>query len=74
MVRVGWRKTGASRRIHDDLLAQRTEPQVSLMVNPQAGDGKVHALYETWGYTDVGPSRPSLDSPVLMVMVRERAM
>jgi hypothetical protein len=70
MVRVPWRKTGASRGIHDGLLAQRSEPQVTLMVNPLAGDGKVHGLYESWGYRDIGESQPSPDSPVLMAMVR----
>ncbi len=40
------------------------------MVNPLAGNGKVHALYESWGYADIGESQPSPDSPVLMAMVR----
>jgi GNAT superfamily N-acetyltransferase len=71
MVRVPWRKTGASRRIHDALLDQRSEAQVTLMVNPLAGDGKVHGLYETWGYKDIGTSQPSPDSPVLMAMLRD---
>lgn len=70
MVRVPWRKSGASLGIHDALLSQRTEPQVTLMVNPLAGEGKVHRLYETWGYRDVGESQPSPDSPVLMAMAR----
>ena len=70
MVRVPWRKTGASIGIHDSLLAARSETQVTLMVNPLAGDGKVHSLYETWGYRDIGESQPSPDSPVLMAMVR----
>jgi hypothetical protein len=70
MVRVPWRKTGASIGIHDSLLSRRTETQVTLMVNPLAGGGKVHRLYETWGYRDIGESRPSPDSPVLMAMVR----
>lgn len=70
MVRVPWRKTGASIGIHDDLLARRPEPQVTLMVNPLAGNGKVHALYESWGYRDIGKSQPSPDSPMLMAMVR----
>lgn len=71
MVRVPWRKTGASRRIHDELLTQRSERQVTLMVNPLAGEGKVHGLYGSWGYKDVGESQPSPDSPVLMAMVRD---
>lgn len=69
-VRQTWRKTGTARRIHDALLATRDEPYVTLMVNPAAGDGKVHALYRSWGYEGIGQSQPSLASPVLNVMIR----
>ncbi|MFF9900516.1 GNAT family N-acetyltransferase [Streptomyces longispororuber] len=65
-----WRKTGTALRIHDALLATRDEPYVTLMVNPAAGDGEVHALYKSWGYEDIGPSQPSPASPVLSVMIR----
>lgn len=64
------RGTGVARRIHDELLAARDEPYVTLMVNEVAGDGKVHALYQTWGYTDIGHSQPSPASPRLTVMIR----
>lgn len=43
---------------------------ITLMVNPAAGDGKVRALYESWGYEDIGQSQPSPASPVLTVMIR----
>ncbi|MCL6298650.1 GNAT family N-acetyltransferase [Streptomyces kronopolitis] len=69
-VRIPWRGTGIARRIHDALLAGRNERYVSLMVNPLAGDGKVHRLYESWGYEDLGQSQPSPASPVLTAMVR----
>ncbi|MEV5984924.1 GNAT family N-acetyltransferase [Streptomyces sp. NPDC052051] len=69
-VRPAWRGTGTARRIHDALLAGRAEPYVTLMVNPAAGDGKVHALYRSWGYEDIGQSQPSPASPVLAVMIR----
>ena len=69
-VRPAWRKTGTARRIHDALLATRDEPFVTLMVNPAAGDGKVHALYRSWGYEDLGQSQPSAASPLLTVMIR----
>ncbi|WP_435179349.1 hypothetical protein [Actinacidiphila sp. bgisy145] len=59
-----------SKAIHDSLLSARGEPQATLMVNPEAGDGKVHDLYVSWGYQDLGVSRPSPDSPVLTAMVR----
>ncbi|MFJ4772362.1 GNAT family N-acetyltransferase [Streptomyces uncialis] len=70
-VRPAWRKTGTARRIHDAFLGgTRSEALVTLMVNPTAGDGKVHALYRSWGYEDIGHSQPSSASPVLTVMVR----
>ncbi|MEU9337809.1 GNAT family N-acetyltransferase [Streptomyces sp. NPDC048290] len=70
-VRPAWRGSGTARRIHDALLATRDEPYVTLMVNPAAGEGKVHALYRSWGYADIGQSQPSPASPVLMVMARD---
>ncbi|MFF8196688.1 GNAT family N-acetyltransferase [Streptomyces bobili] len=69
-VREAWRKTGTARRIHDVFLQARQEPYVTLMVNPAAGGGKVHALYQSWGYEDIGRSQPSPASPVLTVMIR----
>ncbi|MFJ3189436.1 GNAT family N-acetyltransferase [Streptomyces halstedii] len=68
-VRLAWRKTGTARRIHDALLATRDELYATLMVNPAAGDGRVHALYESWGYKDIGRSQPAPASPVLTVMI-----
>ncbi|MFG2440572.1 GNAT family N-acetyltransferase [Streptomyces sp. NPDC048508] len=69
-VRTAWRKTGTARRIHDALLASHDETFVSLMVNPNAGDGKVLALYQSWGYEKIASSQPSTASPILTVMVR----
>ncbi|MCW5254782.1 N-acetyltransferase family protein [Streptomyces sp. SHP 1-2] len=69
-VRPAWRGTGTARRIHDALLLARGEPYVTLMVNPAAGDGKVHSVYRSWGYVDIGHSRPSPASPLLTVMIR----
>ncbi|MEU5273161.1 GNAT family N-acetyltransferase [Streptomyces hygroscopicus] len=69
-VRPAWRGTGSARRIHDELLRTRDEPYVTLMVNPAAGDGKVRAVYRSWGYEDIGQSQPSPASPVLRVMIR----
>ncbi|GLF99266.1 GNAT family N-acetyltransferase [Streptomyces yaizuensis] len=70
MLRVPWRGTGTARRIHDELLAGRAEAQVSLLVNPLAGDGKVRAVYDAWGYWEVSTQQPSPDGPVLTAMVR----
>lgn len=69
-VSPAWRGTGTALRIHDALLDSRDEPYVTLMVNKAAGNGKVHALYRSWGYEDIGQSQPSAASPVLTVMIR----
>ncbi|MHA6758749.1 GNAT family N-acetyltransferase [Streptacidiphilus sp. PAMC 29251] len=70
MVRTSWRGTGTARRIHDELLAYRTEDRVTLSVNPLAGDGKVQDLYVTWGYEAFNEQQPSPDSPLLTAMIR----
>ncbi|MEW1569689.1 GNAT family N-acetyltransferase [Streptomyces sp. NPDC093509] len=69
-VRDAWRGTGTARRIHDAFIDARDESYVTLMVNPAAGDGKVHGLYQSWGYEDIGQSQPSAASPTLTVMIR----
>lgn len=69
-VTVPHRGTGLARRIHDELLAARSEAYVSLMVNAAAGDGRVQRVYESWGYQVIGTSRPSPESPLLAAMIR----
>ncbi|MGW4380113.1 GNAT family N-acetyltransferase [Kitasatospora sp. NPDC004531] len=71
-VRPPWRGTGTARRLHDELLARRTEERVALMVNPLAGDGKVQAVYESWGYRAVNSQAATPDSPRLAVLLRQR--
>ncbi|WP_369149422.1 GNAT family N-acetyltransferase [Streptomyces sp. R44] len=72
-VTVPYRGTGLARRIHDELLAGRSETYVSLMVNAAAGDGKVQRVYESWGYQVIGMSQPSPESPLLSAMIRKIA-
>jgi GNAT superfamily N-acetyltransferase len=69
-VRPPWRGTGAARRIHDALLADRPEQRVALMVNPLAGEGKVLRLYEGWGYRGYNSQAASSLSPELTAMIR----
>lgn len=68
MVRPKWRKTGASRRLHDALLEGRAEHIVTLTVDRE--HGKVQALYESWGYEKIGEKKPFDDSPTFAVMLR----
>jgi GNAT superfamily N-acetyltransferase len=71
VVRRPWRGTGLAQRIHEELLAGRGEERVTLLVNPKAGDGKVQAVYERWGYEKIGDQQPFADSPVFASMMRE---
>ena len=70
MLRTPWRGMGLAREIHDELLVHRPEEQVSLLGNAQSGNGKVKALYERWGYREIGEQHPSPDGPVLTAMLR----
>ncbi|MFG2144146.1 GNAT family N-acetyltransferase [Streptomyces sp. NPDC048696] len=70
VVRRPWRGTGLAHRIHEELLAARHEERVTLLVNPKAGDGKVQAVYERWGYEKIGEQQPFPDSPVFVAMMR----
>ncbi|ARZ67960.1 hypothetical protein SMD11_2309 [Streptomyces albireticuli] len=68
MVRHPWRGTGVAQRIHEELLTGRPEERVTLLVEPT--HVKVKALYERWGYEDIGDQRPFPDAPVYATMLR----
>ncbi|MFE0422324.1 N-acetyltransferase [Streptomyces sp. NPDC058953] len=70
VVRKRWRGTGVARRLHDTWLAGRTEERVTLLVDPRSGDGKVKAVYESWGYEKLGEQQPFPDSPRFAAMIR----
>ncbi|MDO0933914.1 GNAT family N-acetyltransferase [Streptomyces sp. DG2A-72] len=67
MVRTSWRGTGAAKAIHDELLRGRAEERVTLLVHRQ--HRKVRALYESWGYREVGETVPFDGAPELCAMV-----
>ncbi|WP_329020833.1 GNAT family N-acetyltransferase [Streptomyces sp. NBC_01601] len=71
MVRAPWRKTGLAERIHEELLTGRAEERVTLLVDPE--HPKVKALYESWGYRDIGGQQPFPDAPIYATMVRPLA-
>ncbi|MFD4392618.1 GNAT family N-acetyltransferase [Streptomyces sp. NPDC058495] len=71
MVRPHWRGTGAAGLLHTALLAARPEALAQLLVDP--GHPKVKALYEEWGYRDIGRRQPFPDSPNFAVMLRSLA-
>ncbi|MES4906361.1 MULTISPECIES: GNAT family N-acetyltransferase [unclassified Streptomyces] len=68
MVRSPWRKTGTAHRIHEELLSGRAEERVTLLVEPT--HPKVKALYESWGYENIGDQQPFPDAPVYATMLR----
>jgi GNAT superfamily N-acetyltransferase len=73
-VRTQWRRQGVARLMHDELLAGRSEVRATLLVNPEAFDGTVIALYRKWGYEAFNSQQPSPDSPRLTAMTRPRRL
>ncbi|WP_329223471.1 N-acetyltransferase [Streptomyces sp. NBC_01485] len=74
LVRRPWRGAqgqGAARALHEELLSQRQERRVTLLVNPALSDGRLKAVYESWGYKQIGRQQPFDDSPVFATMVRD---
>ncbi|MER8268067.1 GNAT family N-acetyltransferase [Streptomyces griseus] len=68
MVREPWRKTGTARQLHNTLLDARNEERAALLVDQN--HPKVHALYQSWGWTTLGDLRPNLsDAPVFHAML-----
>jgi GNAT superfamily N-acetyltransferase len=69
MVLPDWRKTGQGLALHEQLLAGRPEALAVLLVD--TSHPKVMDLYTSWGYRQVGESRPFADSPLYAVMVKQ---
>jgi GNAT superfamily N-acetyltransferase len=61
---------GIGRRIHDELLAQRSEQRVTIATH----HGNTHArtTYTTWGYHHIGTRQPTPPAPLLDVYLRDR--
>lgn len=74
LVRRPWRGShgkGTARALHEELLSQRQERRVTLLVNPALSNGRLKAVYESWGYKQVGSQQPFDDSPVFATMMRD---
>jgi hypothetical protein len=74
LVRKPWRGahgTGAARSLHEELLSQRQEHRVTLLVNPALSDGRLKAVYESWDYKQIGSQQSFDDSPVFATMMRD---
>ncbi|MGA5818102.1 GNAT family N-acetyltransferase [Kitasatospora sp. NPDC094028] len=68
MVRADFRGTGTARTLHEELLSYRIEERSNLLVDEE--HPKVRALYERWGYTEMGIMQPFTDSPRYVSMWR----
>ncbi|MGW5610137.1 N-acetyltransferase [Streptomyces sp. NPDC003753] len=67
MVVESVRGTGAARQIHDELLRDRPEERVTLLV--ERDHPKVRSLYEAWGYEWFGEVLPFPDAPLYDAML-----
>ncbi|MFE7311497.1 GNAT family N-acetyltransferase [Streptomyces sp. NPDC057555] len=68
MLRPKWRKKGWGERLHSALLGDRPEALAVLTVDTKRP--RLQALYESWGYREVGERQPFPDSPLYAVMLR----
>jgi hypothetical protein len=57
--------------LHETLLAERNEERATLLVDPTRSDGRLKAVYESWGYRDIGAQQPFDDSPIFATMLRD---
>ncbi|QFQ98928.1 hypothetical protein F9278_25355 [Streptomyces phaeolivaceus] len=67
MLREKWRKRGISQVMHGELVGRRTEARAELLVRRERPG--LRAMYEGWGYEQVGEKLPFPDSPLYDVMV-----
>ncbi|MBZ3906651.1 GNAT family N-acetyltransferase [Streptomyces griseiscabiei] len=67
MLREKWRKRGISQVMHGELVGQRAEARAELLVRRERP--RLRAMYEGWGYAQVGEKLPFPDSPLYDVMV-----
>lgn len=72
MLRAPWRKRGLSKLLHDTLVSARPETRVALTV--EHDHPRVRALYESWGYINIGSDKPTGDAPLYDVMVLDRTV
>lgn len=69
MVRQPWRRRGYARRLHDSLLAHRTEKRATLLVLPD--NAPARAAYLSWGWRKLGELKPFDDAPTYDAMIVE---
>lgn len=66
IVRLAYQRRGHAHRLHDELLAGRSEERATLLVR---ADNPARDLYLRWGWRMVGRLQPYPDSPVFHSLV-----
>jgi len=61
MVTPGFQRQGIAKRLHDELLGQRLEPQATLLVRKD--NAPAQAAYKKWGWTKIGDRQPTPEAP-----------
>ncbi|MEO3852629.1 GNAT family N-acetyltransferase [Streptomyces sp. B8F3] len=62
-----WRGRGVSKLMHNELMRHRQEERAELLVRRERP--RLRAMYERWGYQQVGEKLPFPDAPLYDVMV-----
>jgi ribosomal protein S18 acetylase RimI-like enzyme len=61
MVTPDFQRQGIAKRLHDELLRQRPEPQTVLLVRKD--NASAQAAYKKWGWTKIGDLQPTPEAP-----------
>lgn len=61
MVTPDFQRQGIAKRLHDELLGHRPEPQVVLLVRKD--NARAQAAYKKWGWTKIGDVQPTPEAP-----------
>jgi ribosomal protein S18 acetylase RimI-like enzyme len=61
LVTPDFQRQGIAKRLHDELLRARPEPQAVLLVRKD--NTKAQAAYKKWGWTKIGDVQPTPEAP-----------
>lgn len=69
MVRPAYRRHGIARRLHDELLAARSETLGTILVDPK--NTPARSAYYAWGWEKLGDIQPFDNSPVFESLAKQ---
>lgn len=71
LVSAHYRRRGIARTLHNEFIADRTEPRAVLLAHPEATAAQ--GAYKTWGWYRIGAGRPWPNTPLYDTLVKDLA-